>query len=82
MKYYLGVEEKVESRMLNLMSLEEKRDVALEDFVKHRTVVKRWFDKRDKVKAFRIVDLVLLWDKSREKKGDHSKFDKIWLGPF
>jgi len=34
------------------------------------------------VKDFRILDLVLAWDKAHEKKGDHGKFDKLWIGPF
>ena len=27
-------------------------------------------------------DLVLKWDKVHEEKGDHTKFQKLWLGPF
>ena len=27
-------------------------------------------------------DLVLKWDKSHEEKGDHTKFQKLWLGSF
>ena len=64
------------------MHLEEKRDEALENLVKHQAVVKRWFDKQAKIKSFRISDLVLYWDKAHEKKGDHDKFDKLWLGPY
>ena len=29
-----------------------------------------------------IGDLVLKWDKAHEEKGKHTKFQKIWLGPF
>jgi hypothetical protein len=32
--------------------------------------------------VFQVGDLVLLWDKRREKSVDHSKFDSLWLGPF
>jgi len=31
---------------------------------------------------FRILDLVLCWDKAHDKKGNHGKFDKLWLGPL
>jgi len=44
--------------------------------------VKRWFDKRAKIKAFQIANLILLWDKAHEKKGQHSKFDPLWTGPY
>ncbi len=27
-------------------------------------------------------DQVLLWDKRKEPKGDHSKFESLWKGPF
>lgn len=56
--------------------------MALQQFFKHQAVVKWWFEKRAKIKAFRISDLVLLWDKAGEKKGNHQKFDKLWLGPY
>lgn len=54
----------------------------LQHFAKNQVVVKRWFDERAKVKAFWISDLVLLWDKAKEKKGDHHKFERLWLGPY
>jgi len=44
--------------------------------------MKHYFDKRAKVKCFHIVDLVLYWDKAHENKGEHGKFDKLWLGPY
>ena len=27
-------------------------------------------------------DLVLKWDKAHEEKGKHTKFQRMWLGPF
>ena len=27
-------------------------------------------------------DLVLKWDKAHKDKGDHTKFQKLWLDPF
>lgn len=68
--------------MTELLHLEEKRDNVLENFAKHQGVVKRWFDRRDKIKAFRISKLVLYWDKPYDRKGDHGKLDKLWLGPY
>ena len=33
-------------------------------------------------KVFQVGDLVLKWDKAREEKGKHTKFQRMWLGPF
>ena len=33
-------------------------------------------------KNFQMGDLVLKWDKAHEDKGKHTKFQKMWLGPF
>ena len=33
-------------------------------------------------KDFQIGDLVLKWDKAHEEKGKHTKFQRMWLGPF
>lgn len=33
-------------------------------------------------KDFQIGDLVLKWDKTHEEEGKHSKFQRMWLGPF
>jgi len=33
-------------------------------------------------KDFQLGDLVLKWDKAHEKKGKHTKFQWICLGPF
>ena len=27
-------------------------------------------------------DTILRWDKHRDEKGKHGKFDNLWLGPF
>ena len=29
-----------------------------------------------------MEDLVLKWDKAHEEKGKHTKFQRMWLGPF
>lgn len=68
--------------MTQFLLLEEKRDQALEKFTKHQAMVKRWFDRMARIKDFRISNLVLCWDKAHEKKGDHDKFDNLWMGPF
>ena len=54
-----------------------------EKFHIHQLRIKRWFDKHiDGDKQFQVRDLVLKWDKASEAKGKHSKFQKLWLGPY
>lgn len=71
-----------EARLLDILELQEARDQALQNFNKHQEVIKRWFDRRAKIKEFQIVDLILLWEKSHEKKGQHYKFDPLWMGLY
>ena len=44
--------------------------------------IKWTFDKRAQNKDFKIGDVVLLWDKNKEKPGNHGKLEKIWMGPY
>jgi hypothetical protein len=45
--------------------------------------VKRWFDAiSSSDRNFDVRDLVLKWDKEHEGKGEHTKFQNLWLGPF
>lgn len=82
MQEFLDPEERVQIHLSQLLFLEEQRDQALEKFAKYQGTVKRWFDRRVTTKAFRILDLVLYWDKPQERKGDHEKFDCLWKGPY
>ena len=67
---------------MNLLEMDEKQIAALEHMAKHQVVVKIWFNKRAMIKSFRISDLVLLWDKVKEKPGSHTKFQCLWVGPY
>jgi hypothetical protein len=49
---------------------------------KRQQTVKKYFDKKAKSVVFRVDEKVLLWDSTHAKKGRHSKFQKLWLGPF
>jgi hypothetical protein len=44
--------------------------------------MKKYFNKRAKTVEFKIDDTVLLWDLAHVERGRHSKFQKLWLGPF
>ena len=66
-----------------IFKLEEVRDKAKNTFANHHMIIKKWFDnKAAGNKDFEVGGLVLKWDKAHEGKGKHSKFQKLWLGPF
>ena len=44
--------------------------------------VKGTFDQITRDVKFGIGDIVLVWDKVKEKPGKHGKFEKIWMGPY
>ena len=64
MQEFYSSDDRIEVRLAGLLKLEEQRDAALQQFFRHQAIVKCWFDKRAKIRAFKISDLVLLWDKA------------------
>jgi hypothetical protein len=45
--------------------------------------MKRWFVKHVAGdEQFQVGDLILKWDKASEVRSKHSKFEKLWLGPY
>ena len=50
--------------------------------VKSKEKVKNTFDHKARGRNFVEGDLVLLWDKRKEKPGMHKKFDSLWGGPY
>jgi len=44
--------------------------------------MKKYFNKWVKAIEFKIDDKVLLWNSAHPERGRHSKFQKLWLGPF
>jgi hypothetical protein len=65
-----------------LLALEEQRGHALESLKRRQQTIKKYFNKRDKYVDFKVDEKVLLWDSSHAERGTHSKFQKMWLGPF
>ena len=67
----------------HIFKLEEVRDKAHQTFSNHQKIIKKCFDNKSVGdKSFEVGDLVLKWDKVHDKKGKHSKFHRLWLGPF
>eukprot|EP00253_Pinus_taeda_P009085 PITA_09085 len=66
-----------------ILKLEEEREKAKIIHAKHQQIIKTSFDSISSgSKQFQVGDLVLKWDKAHEDKGKHTKFQKMWLGPF
>jgi hypothetical protein len=72
----------VPHRINALVSLEEQINFNLDNLKRRQQTMKKYFNKRAKVVEFKIDDKVLLWDSTHAERGRHSKFQKLWLGPF
>ena len=55
---------------------------SLENIKRGQQIVKKYFNKHAKAIKFKVGEKVLLWDSSHVDRGRHSKFQKLWLGPF
>lgn len=70
-------------RQLQILKLEEQQEKAKITHAHHQALVKASSDSNMvSRKDFQIGDLVLKWDKAHEEKGKHTKFQRMWLGPF
>eukprot|EP00253_Pinus_taeda_P031222 PITA_31222 len=73
----------IQFRHDQILKLEEEREKAKVIHAKHQQITKSSFDSVSfGSKQFQVSDLVLKWDKAHEDKGKHTKFQKMWLGPF
>jgi hypothetical protein len=73
----------LESRINTLLKLEETRTRAKHKLDQHQQIVKRWFDEISSIdRKFNVRDMVLRWVKAHEDKGEHTKFQNLWLKPF
>ena len=70
-------------RIYNMLKSEESRSKSRERFKHQQEMVKHWFDKH-KVgnKEFEVGDPVLKWDYPHDEKGNHTKFQQLWVGSF
>jgi hypothetical protein len=66
-----------------LLKLEDVRAQAKKKLDQHQQIVKIWFDSNSSSdRNFDVEDLVLKWDKTHKGKGEHTKFQNLWLEPF
>eukprot|EP00253_Pinus_taeda_P004312 PITA_04312 len=73
----------IQLRHDQILKLEEEREKVKITHAKHQRIIKSSFDSTSSSsKQLQVGDLVLKWDKAHEDKGKHTKFQKMWLGPF
>lgn len=72
----------IEKQIMCLTKLEEEREELIDRITLHQAHVKKICDKKARPRKFMEGDEVLLWDKQRDPKGAHGKFDSLWKGPF
>jgi hypothetical protein len=72
----------VSQRINALLALEEKRMFSLDNIKRRQQTVKKYFNKSVKTVKFKVNEKVLMWDSAHANRGRHSKFQKLWLGPF
>eukprot|EP00253_Pinus_taeda_P022331 PITA_22331 len=73
----------IQLRHDQILKLEEEREKAKISHAKHQHIIQLSFDSTSSSsKQLQVGDLVLKWDKAHEDKGKHTKFQKMWLGPF
>ena len=75
-------QEAFQARIDKLAELDEVRRMAFDKIVIEQERVKGTFDQRTRDVKFGIGDIVLLWDKSKEKPRNHGKLEKTWMGPY
>ena len=75
-------ESALKDRYHTLLALDEQRDYALRNIEKRQQTVKKHFDKKAKADSFQVGQKVLLWDSAHAEKGRHTKFQKLWIGPY
>ena len=72
----------IQNRINQLIELDESRRNSLGQSIRNSNKVKRTFDRSTRPGSFQVGEIVLHWDKRREKPRKHRKFDSLWLGPY
>eukprot|EP00253_Pinus_taeda_P018126 PITA_18126 len=73
----------LQARQFQILKLEEEIEKDKVTHFHHKKLLKASFGTTSAShKTFEIGDLVLKWDKAHGEKGKHTKFQRLWLGPF
>jgi hypothetical protein len=74
--------EAIQRRINQLMELDETRRSAFGQMERNQEKIKNTVHHKAKERNFTKGDLVVLWDKRREKPSMRKKFDSLWGGPY
>jgi hypothetical protein len=72
----------IQRRINHLLKLEEEQSMSLNRTTQRQQSIKRYFDQSANVNNFQKGELVLLWNKAKEKPSMHTKFKALWMGPY
>ena len=67
---------------MDLVELQQVREQVIGKSEAHKQKINVMFDKREKMDKFQVVDWVVKWDTVEKDKGQHGKFDSLWISPF
>jgi len=82
LQHFTNDQNAVDERINQFIQLDETRREAFTQSIKSQDKMKRAFDKGAKERNFQKHDVVLLWNKQKEKPGQHGKFENLWIGPY
>lgn len=77
-----GEETPMQRRVNQLIEVHQLRDQVTSWNQDYQEKMKATFDRSTKARDLQVGDLILRWDAARQKKGQHGKFDNLWIGPF
>ena len=77
-----GEETPMQRRINQMIEVHQLRDQVSTWNQEYQEKMKATFDRNAKARDLQVGDLVLKWDAPRHKKGQHGKFDNMWMGPF
>jgi len=69
-------------RISDLVEVHQIREQLIGKSAAHQKRIKEAFDRKVKTDNFQVGDSVFKWDALKEKKGNHGKFNALWIGPF
>jgi hypothetical protein len=75
-------EEELQGRIDQLIELDESKRHAFDQMARNQDKSKEAFGYKTRQRDFEEGDLVLMWDKMKEKPSMHTNFDSLWLGPY
>ena len=77
-----GEETPMQRRVNQMIEVHQLRDQVTSWNQDYQEKMKATFDRNTKARDLQAGDLILRWDAARQKKGQHGKFDNLWIGPF